>query len=67
MWLGVRSNKGTEIEIRDAKVTAEVLRVLGEMLAEANGTEVPIKRGPGRPPKTQAAGDLESPPPEQAS
>jgi hypothetical protein len=53
MRVVVKPDKGgSEFEIRDPRVLAEVVRVLNDTLAEANGIEIP-KRGPGRPPKVQ--------------
>jgi hypothetical protein len=46
-----------EVEIRDPRVLAEVVRVLNEALAEVNGVEPPAKRGPGRPPRLQPVVD----------
>jgi hypothetical protein len=46
---------GGEVEIRDQRVLAEVVRVLNEALAEVNGNEPPAKRGPGRPPRSNSA------------
>jgi hypothetical protein len=68
MQVIVRKNdKGSEIEMRDARVLTEVVRALKEMLAEADGMELSAKRGPGRPPKVQVVSDGAPEQPESAS